>query len=533
MDPATAIGLVSGVIAIVQFGAEAAKKCRELSKFGSTEEQRRIRETTDKLRDAVARLKSRRGDIAVGHSTQLQQQEDIDIFLLAQARDETAGKLLVELDGLYAESKRQVPRKFLKAFFKNETLKNLKKELDRYTKTKDETILIRLHNDFTVLIDNFERLDEQGRCVARSLMKGHKDTETVISTLDDMKELIRVEQQQTREHVRCALQEQERKHQQEETEKDQIRKREKAKEENVAQIKKSLFYPEIQEREGNIALASPDTCIWMFQGIHLTDDESTPKDDKSAPLGDTDLLSDGDINGTSDGDANALGDCASSVGMSVCSDTKLCESKASTKLRGEQKLAHWLRKESGVFWISGKAGSEKSTLMRHLIANPFTKKCLTHWTSGSNLLVLKFFFWRPGHAILQKNLQGFLRSLLWQLIHLQPDLVSVTQADTAKTTNIPLSCAQMQTWTQFRLTGALYAFLELKPQDLYLCIFIDGLDEISESTSEVLEVIGRLARDPKIKLCVSSRPEQRFVEISKLLLTFSCTSITRQTSSDH
>jgi ATPase subunit of ABC transporter with duplicated ATPase domains len=33
-------------------------------------------------------------------------------------------------------------------------------------------------------------------------------------------------------------------------------------------------------------------------------------------------------------------------------------------------LAHWLRQDDGVYWISGKAGSGKSTLMKYLYQDP-------------------------------------------------------------------------------------------------------------------------------------------------------------------
>ena len=68
----------------------------------------------------------------------------------------------------------------------------------------------------------------------------------------------------------------------------------------------------------------------------------------------------------------------------------------------------------------------------------------------------------------------------------------------------------MQTLTQPRLIKALETVLRSKAPSLYLCIFIDGLDEISDNLDGVMDVVERLARDPKIKTCVSSRPEQIF-----------------------
>ncbi|KAI0869460.1 hypothetical protein GGS24DRAFT_512070 [Hypoxylon argillaceum] len=56
----------------------------------------------------------------------------------------------------------------------------------------------------------------------------------------------------------------------------------------------------------------------------------------------------------------------------------------------------WLRKDTSTYWISGKAGSGKSTLMAHLVRDRRTRQELNAWSSGHKLEVLSFFFWRAG-----------------------------------------------------------------------------------------------------------------------------------------
>ena len=77
----------------------------------------------------------------------------------------------------------------------------------------------------------------------------------------------------------------------------------------------------------------------------------------------------------------------------------------------------WLRKDSSTYWIRGKAGSGKSTLMAHIVEDQRTRENLEHWSGGKELLVLSFFFWRPGIG-LQNNVLGILRSLLYQIFNL-------------------------------------------------------------------------------------------------------------------
>jgi predicted ATPase len=41
-------------------------------------------------------------------------------------------------------------------------------------------------------------------------------------------------------------------------------------------------------------------------------------------------------------------------------------------------LSKWLQFDSGIYWISGKAGSGKSTLMKHIYRQQKTRQLLSH-----------------------------------------------------------------------------------------------------------------------------------------------------------
>ncbi|KAJ3960870.1 hypothetical protein N0V92_002491 [Colletotrichum tropicale] len=70
----------------------------------------------------------------------------------------------------------------------------------------------------------------------------------------------------------------------------------------------------------------------------------------------------------------------------------------------------WLQHDSGIYWVSGKAGSGKSTLMKMVSNDERTRRRLLDWSAGSRLLILSFYFWNPGTP-LQKSLAGLLRNL--------------------------------------------------------------------------------------------------------------------------
>ena len=84
----------------------------------------------------------------------------------------------------------------------------------------------------------------------------------------------------------------------------------------------------------------------------------------------------------------------------------------------------WLETGKGIYWINGKAGSGKSTLMNYICAEPRTQDALEIWAQPYRLVVPTFFFWSAGSE-LQKTTVGLLRSLLYQILVHYPQLISL------------------------------------------------------------------------------------------------------------
>lgn len=75
------------------------------------------------------------------------------------------------------------------------------------------------------------------------------------------------------------------------------------------------------------------------------------------------------------------------------------------------------------YFVNGKAGSGKSTLMKFILQHRRTEDALTRWAGpNSEFVLLHFFFWNTGTP-LQKTHVGLLPALLHAILHKHPELV--------------------------------------------------------------------------------------------------------------
>lgn len=95
------------------------------------------------------------------------------------------------------------------------------------------------------------------------------------------------------------------------------------------------------------------------------------------------------------------------------------------KARQGRIFVDWLAHGNGVFWIRGKAGSGKSTLMKFLSHHEETERVLKSWSGQQQLVVASFYFWYAG-TDLQKSQEGLLRSLVYEILSKCPELISVS-----------------------------------------------------------------------------------------------------------
>lgn len=78
-------------------------------------------------------------------------------------------------------------------------------------------------------------------------------------------------------------------------------------------------------------------------------------------------------------------------------------------------FAVWLKTGQGIYWINGKAGSGKSTLMNYICQHDLKRGFLRGWCVDGQLLTPTYFFWAAGSRQ-QKSIDGLLRSLIYQML---------------------------------------------------------------------------------------------------------------------
>ena len=171
----------------------------------------------------------------------------------------------------------------------------------------------------------------------------------------------------------------------------------------------------------------------------------------------------------------------------------------------------WLEGSNGVYWVTGNAGSGKSTLMKFVYLDPRTKQYLRSWAGqDQNLVMADFFFWKPG-AELERSQSGLLRSLLYEVLRQMPAIMPHVLGPRWGDWTIDQPC---QPWTlselqeTFRLVGDM-SRISSRPTIKY-CFFIDGLDEYEGQSHEIAQAIKELSDTPNFKFCVSSRPWNTF-----------------------
>ncbi|RDA86385.1 hypothetical protein CP532_1084 [Ophiocordyceps camponoti-leonardi (nom. inval.)] len=179
-------------------------------------------------------------------------------------------------------------------------------------------------------------------------------------------------------------------------------------------------------------------------------------------------------------------------------------------------FASWLRQDEGIFWINGKPGSGKSTLMKFVLQHPRVHDYGYDFSSEVTRITADFFFNFRGSS-LQKSFLGLLQSVLHRLLE---DLAS---SDNARPiidhllATLPKSTPGETWWTRERMEQALRTVLNQGLAPLSITFFIDALDEVDGNPELLLRFLNYLKKRPpgsltKTKLCFSSRPWDIFTE---------------------
>jgi pimeloyl-ACP methyl ester carboxylesterase len=176
----------------------------------------------------------------------------------------------------------------------------------------------------------------------------------------------------------------------------------------------------------------------------------------------------------------------------------------STKSSGTT-FVDWLSGAQGLFWISGKPGSGKSTLMSYLAGDRKTLSFLRRHTELPWTIMRFFFDFRAGKGT-ANSLAGLLRTLLLQLVQNVPELTTRV-LEFAKDR---FGESQVLDWPEKKLRQSLLDGLKACPCNV--CIFVDGLDEYDGNMLDLFKVLADVddscgSLPHVVKLCLASRPE--------------------------
>lgn len=237
----------------------------------------------------------------------------------------------------------------------------------------------------------------------------------------------------------------------------------------------SLKFPEMNARKNQIAHSYPKTYYWMLDiheehestGDALAKDGSTERDD----------LIEGDL-----------------------TDMFHVRDEEETS---RDSFVNWLKSGNDLYWISGKPGSGKSTLMKFLNSRPETKEYLQSWKP--EVKVLAHYLWSAGSGM-HNNTKGSWCSLLHQILSFSDELTDLLLMRDS-------SLQQKDNHTDWDIDDLARLTKEaIGASDQAYCIFIDGLDEIcqADGPDDILNLVEELRLGKSTKICVSSRAEPTF-----------------------
>ncbi|KAK3177991.1 hypothetical protein OEA41_000123, partial [Lepraria neglecta] len=180
---------------------------------------------------------------------------------------------------------------------------------------------------------------------------------------------------------------------------------------------------------------------------------------------------------------------------------------------GKTGFLDWLRCGKGLFWITGKPGSGKSTLMKSILKTP-RQAAEQYCAPGSEtrdplgkMIIIAHFFDHNG-SNLARSVGGLLRSLLHQiLLEIPSSFRAILPRYEEK------RCIESQvSWHEAELKEIFLAILKSTSQ-IAILILVDALDEYDGDDMDIAEVITHMAIDASasLKLCVASRPYPDFM----------------------
>ncbi|KAF5688065.1 heterokaryon incompatibility protein het-E-1 [Fusarium denticulatum] len=173
----------------------------------------------------------------------------------------------------------------------------------------------------------------------------------------------------------------------------------------------------------------------------------------------------------------------------------------------------WLASDGSLYWITGKPGSGKSTLMKYLLqpidGSSNENRCneyLQQWAGDHKVTIATFHFWAIGSDI-QASKEGLLRTLLVQLFCAHPEVIPLVAS--SRWESLCLFNEDPRRLSQDELEDMFRHAVKHISSRAKLALFIDGLDEFDGDCNALISLV-QVCIASSMKVCISSRPWTEF-----------------------
>ncbi|OBT62583.1 hypothetical protein VE03_07372 [Pseudogymnoascus sp. 23342-1-I1] len=167
-------------------------------------------------------------------------------------------------------------------------------------------------------------------------------------------------------------------------------------------------------------------------------------------------------------------------------------------------FSNWLHNRAGIYWITGKAGSGKSTLMKYLVNHDMVKESLDEWAGSKSLVTGAYFFWSGGDSM-EKSQLGLLQSLLYDILRVFPSVIpEMSPKRWLDTSTVGTRFAP--SWKRVELLECFEYLTKKRTWPVKFCFFVDGVDEYKGDPAEIVRILENFTTSPDVKVILSSRP---------------------------
>ncbi|KAK3326881.1 hypothetical protein B0H66DRAFT_170482 [Apodospora peruviana] len=476
MEPLAAFGLACNVMQLIHFTGETASLCKKVFRTGFPDPGlARYVEDSAQLHTHITQW--------MVEAQQPLNEEENELLQIAEKTKEASNNLKREVDRLTRPSAKG--KKFasvvgaVKAKIRENKVEKVERRMHDYQRILESRLLFRVCKTTNALQlrqdDRFTSLNDGLQNFIRAYSEGHTRLEELIDKhSSSVKDVVRAETLKSQHNITATVLSESSKNRHETS----AVLKQLSSEARRERLLRSLKYDMMGDRFGQIPPPHEGTYQWIMRGIaYWIEGNEDPADE---------TLTSRELQSGCPHDVAALD-------ISWKCFPCWLESKSPT---------------DKIYWIQGKAGSGKSTLMKFVVEDDRLWSDLK--SAEQDPLILSHFLWSAG-AYMQKSVRGILLALLFQFLSSNESLLDevVNEFPQTKFKDIPGD------WSVEELEKVIHASFVKSPKPIF--VFLDGLDEIStcdvdniDTPANLLRVVTNLSMIGNVKVCVSSRPEPVF-----------------------